>query len=73
MSAGGGPACGGTAGALAASLDLIHRNKVPNPVSMRVAARFNDSNGLPVQFLKAPCPLSFLMGWRAANGTKSRT
>mgnify|MGYP003381749478 CR=1 FL=1 len=73
MSAGGVPAPRGAAGALAASLDLIHRNKVPTPVSMRVAARFDDPSGLPVQFLKAPCPLSFLMGWRAANGAKSRT
>lgn len=73
MSAGGVPALRGAAGALAASLDLIHRNNCSKPVFMRVAARFDDPNGLPVQFLKAPCPLSFLMGWRAANGANSRT
>lgn len=56
-----------------ASLDLIHRNKVPNPVSMRVSDRFEDANPLPPASLKAPCPLSFLMGWRAANGANSRT
>jgi hypothetical protein len=52
---------------------LIHRNKVPNPVSMRVSARFEDPAGLPLEVLTAPCPLSFLMGWRAANGAKSKT
>lgn len=73
MTAGGGPACGGVSGVQQAALDLIHRNKVPNPVFMRVAERFDDPNGLPIQFLRAPCPMSFLMGWRAANGAKSRT
>ena len=52
-------------------LDLIHRNKVPNPVSMRVTARFDAPEGLPLKTLGAPCPLSFLMGWRAAHGAKS--
>ena len=52
-------------------LNLIHRNKVPNPVSMRVAARFDAPEGLPLKTLGAPCPLSFLMGWRAAHGAKS--
>lgn len=56
-----------------ASLDLIHRNNCSNPVSMRVSERFEDANPLPFSSLKAPCPLSFLMGWRAANGAKSRT
>lgn len=56
-----------------ASLDLIHRNKVPSPVFMRVSDRFEDSNPLPAKSLEVPCPLSFLMGWRAANGAKSRT
>ena len=73
MIAGGGPARGGAAGDLAASLDLIHRNNCSNQVSMRVAKRFEGPNLLPMQSFKAPCPLSFLMGWRAANGTKSRT
>ena len=52
-------------------LNLIHRNKVPNPISMRVAARFDAPEGLPLKTLGAPCPLSFLMGWRAAHGAKS--
>lgn len=73
MSAGGVPAVRGAAGALAASLDLIHRSNCSKPLSMRVSERFEDSNPLPAQTLKAPCPLSFLMGWRAANGAKSRT
>lgn len=73
MSAGGVPALRGTAGAHEASLDLIHRNNCSKPVFMRVAARFDARNGFPVQFLKVPCPLSFLMGWRAANGANSRT
>ena len=49
------------------SLYLIHRNKVPNPMPMRVTARFDAPEGLPLKTLGAPCPLSFLMGWRAAN------
>ena len=54
-------------GGLPRPLNLIHRNKVPNPVSMRVTARFDAPEGLPLKALGAPCPLSFLMGWRAAN------
>ena len=53
-------------------LNLIHRNKVPNPVSMRVTARFDAPEGLPLKTLGARCPLSFLMGWRAAHGAKSK-
>lgn len=55
------------------SLDLIHRNKSPNPVFMRVSGRFDAAEGLPVQALRASCPLSFLMGWRAANAAKSES
>ena len=55
---------------VAPPLNLIHRNKVPNPVSMRVTARFDAPEGLPLKTLGAPCPLSFLMGWRAAHGAK---
>jgi len=36
MTPGRGPACGGGSGGRERPLDLIHRNKVPNPVSMRV-------------------------------------
>jgi hypothetical protein len=49
-------------------LNLIHRNKVPNPIAMRVSAGFGV---LPKGTIAAPCPLSFLMGWRAANGAAS--
>ncbi len=59
-------------GGLPGPLNLIHRNKVPNPVSMRVTARFDAPEGLPLKTLGAPCPLSFLMGWRAAHGAKSK-
>lgn len=69
----GVPLAGGGSGFTLHPLNLIHRNKVPNPVSMRVSARFEDSAGLPLEVLTAPCPLSFLMGWRAANGAKSKT
>lgn len=70
----GAPLAGGGSGFAPHPLySLIHRNKVPNPVSMRVSARFEDPAGLPLEVLTAPCPLSFLMGWRAANGAKSKT
>ena len=48
-------------------LNLIHRTKPSNPLPMRVTARFDAPEGLPLKTLGAPCPLSFLMGWRAAN------
>jgi len=69
----GAPLVGGGSGFTPHPLNLIHRNKVPNPVSMRVSACFEDPAGLPLEVLTAPCPLSFLMGWRAANGAKSKT
>ena len=53
------------------SLDLIHRTKVPNSMGMRVTARFEAEKGLPLECLTAPCPLSFLAGWRAGHGAKS--
>ena len=58
-------------GGVAQPLYLIHRNKPSNPVSMRVTARFDAPEGLPLKTLGSPCPLSFLMGWRAAHGAKS--
>ena len=67
----GAPLCGGASRVQPDPLNLIHRNKVPNPVSMRVTARFDAPEGLPLKTLGAPCPLSFLMGWRAAHGAKS--
>ena len=54
-------------GRLQRPLNLIHRTKPSNPMPMRVAARFDAPGGLPLKTLGSPCPLSFLMGWRAAN------
>ena len=58
-------------GGLQSPLNLIHRTKVPNPIGMRVTARFSAPEGLPPELLKVRCLTSFLMGWRAANGAKS--
>ena len=52
-------------------LNLIHRNNCSNPMGMRVTARFEAEKGLPLECLTAPCPLSFLIGWRAGHGAKS--
>ena len=54
-------------GRLQRPLNLIHRTNPSNPLPMRVTARFDAPEGLPLKTLGAPCPLSFLMGWRAAN------
>ena len=54
-------------------LNLIHRNKVPNPIGMRVSSRFDCIEGLPPELLKVRCVSSFLMGWRAANGAMSKS
>ena len=53
-------------------LNLIHRNNCSNPMGMRVTARFEAEKGLPLECLTAPCPLSFLIGWRAGHGAKSK-
>ena len=50
-------------------LNLIHRNNSPKPVSMRVPEGLGT---LPQGTLQASCPLSFLMGWRAANAQSTR-
>ena len=55
-------------GGLPRPLNLIHRTKPSNPIGMRVSAGFGV---LPKGTIAAPCPLSFLMGWRAANGAAS--
>ena len=55
-------------GRLQRPLNLIHRTKPSNPLPMRVSAGFGV---LPKGTIAAPCPLSFLMGWRAANGAAS--
>lgn len=67
----GAPLCGGASRVQADPLNLIHRTNSPEPVFMRVSARFDAPEGLPLKTLGAPCPLSFLMGWRAAHGAKS--
>ena len=58
-------------GGVALPLNLIHRTNSPESMPMRVTARFDAPEGLPLKTLGAPCPLSFLMGWRAAHGAKS--
>ena len=65
------PLCGGASRVMPDPLNLIHRTNSPEPVFMRVSARFDAPEGLPLKTLGAPCPLSFLMGWRAAHGAKS--
>lgn len=67
----GAPLCGGVSRVQPDPLNLIHRTNSPEPVFMRVSARFDAPEGLPLKTLGAPCPLSFLMGWRAAHGAKS--
>lgn len=67
----GAPLCGGASRVQPDLLNLIHRTNSPEPVFMRVSARFDAPEGLPLKTLGAPCPLSFLMGWRAAHGAKS--
>ena len=59
-------------GARRGSLNLIHRTNSPNPMGMRVTARFEAEKGLPLECLKSPCMLSFLAGWRAGHGAKSK-
>lgn len=55
-------------GARGVPQDLIHRNKSPNPVSMRVSGRFEGPN-LPLWLLDAGCPaaVAWLAGWRAGR------
>ena len=67
----GAPLCWGASRVQPDPLNLIHRPNSPEPVFMRVSARFDAPEGLPLKTLGAPCPLSFLMGWRAAHGAKS--
>ena len=67
----GAPLCGGASRVMPDPLNLIHRTNSPEPVFMRVSARFDAPEALPLKTLGAPCPLSFLMGWRAAHGAKS--
>ena len=59
-------------GGLPRPLNLIHRNKPSNALGMRVTARFESEKGIPLECLSAPCPLSFLLEWRAGYGAKSK-
>lgn len=58
-------------GALDAPQDLIHRNNSPKPVSMRVSARFDFSEGVPVgvlfDALKLPFPVAVEVLRRASQ------
>lgn len=61
-------------GAPKGALNLIHRNNCSNPASMRVTARFEPSEGLPVQLLtNGATAVAWMMGWRAAHAAKSTT
>ena len=60
-------------GGLQSPLNLIHRTKPSKPLGMRVSARFEDGKGIPLGTLTARCPLSFLAGWRAANGANYKS
>jgi hypothetical protein len=62
----------GPGGGVTVPLNLIHRNNSPNPVSMRVAARFDSAQGLPMELLTdSPAAVSWVLGWRAAHAAKS--
>lgn len=58
----GAPRAGALLGGLGGPLNLIHRNKVPNPASMRVAARFESAEGVPIstvfEALRLPFPVA---------------
>ena len=58
-------------GALDAPQDLIHRNKVPNPMPMRSTGRFDFPTGVPAgvlfEALKLPFPLAVEVLRRAAR------
>ena len=67
----GAPLCGGASRVQPDPLNLLHRTNSHETMTMRVTARFDAPEGLPLKTLGAPCPLVFLMGWRAAHGAKS--
>lgn len=75
MSAEGAPPCGGASAHSRRPLNLIHRNKVPNPVSMRVSGRLTLEDLTPsaldswLDFLAGPVG-ALLLKRRAAHGTK---
>ena len=65
-------------GGVAQSLNLIHTNNSPNPVSMRVSGRLTLENLTPISldswldFLAGPVG-GLLLKRRAADGAKSTT
>jgi hypothetical protein len=63
---------GARAGGLEGPLNLIHRNKVPNPVSMRVSGRFDFPDGASIEEVQKTIDFAFgPLGWlmrRRANG-----
>ena len=78
MSAEGAPLRGGASAHSRRSLNLIHRNNSPKPVSMRVSGRLTMENLTPValdswlDFLAGPVG-GLLLKRRAADGAKSTT
>ena len=73
-----GPARDTVRGARGSSLNLIHTNNSPNPVSMRVSGRLTLENLTPISldswldFLAGPVG-GLLLKRRAADGAKSTT
>lgn len=73
-----GPARDTVRGARSGSLNLIHTNNSPNPVSMRVSGRLTLENLTPISldswldFLAGPVG-GLLLKRRAADGAKSTT
>lgn len=67
----GAPLAGSVAAVQKTPLNLIHRNKSPTPVSMRVSARFDYPEGVPfsalVDAMKLPFPLAVELMRRAAR------
>ena len=67
----GAPRAGAQPGGLGGALNLIHRNKVPNPMPMRATARFDFPAGVPAgvlfEALKLPFPLAVEVLRRAAR------
>lgn len=55
----GDPLVGDRAGGQKAALDLIHRNKSPNPAAMRVSSRFDYPEGVPFTVLRDSLKLPF--------------
>ncbi len=53
--------------------DLIHTNYSPKPLFMRVSSVFEVQETPMQQAIKSPCPVSFLIGWRAAHGVQTTT